>query len=339
MSNRSVSHLPTEIDQPCGKSELFMTIAGALILTLLVNCGVLEYLKKNTSNLGYYLIRDKWEKLLHLDKPADWLILGDSSGNQGFDPEILTQYFNGSGLNLCTIGDLLLVNDAWMLQTHIERSGRPGNVILIHVYDVYCREFNASAMGQIPLAYGFWNGLNPRVPLGKQQWLRYLLSRYFPLYSQETAVSNLLNPLRSKQTFRIRDNGFMPSFLPDPFLVKEDVKMHLAFLEAHSFEISRPNRDALEAMALLAEKYEFNIYLSASPIASNLAENQVFRSYFQEEVDFLKEFCRRYPHMRVLFEKAPGFPGLGMQNADHLASREDVERYSTLVCEAITAKN
>ncbi|MEB3357540.1 MAG: hypothetical protein VKK04_12500, partial [Synechococcales bacterium] len=68
-----------------------------ILLNVLAN-GFLDYL---ISRQGYFLASYKWNLLTDLKQPADWLVLGDSSCNQGVVPEILSQELGGTALNLC----------------------------------------------------------------------------------------------------------------------------------------------------------------------------------------------------------------------------------------------
>lgn len=301
----------------------------------MVNYGAGEYLQKNTSNLGYFLVHHKWDMLQSISQPVEWLILGDSSGNQGLDPRIISQRMGGNALNSCSIGDLILLNDAWMLQTYIQKYGAPSHVIHVHVYDIFCREINPAVIGQVPLQFEFWKHLKPEIQMKPHEKLQYLLSRYFPLFSQEKSLSKALNPLYSDRKIQLHPDGFLTVFDSDPLLVSNDIMMHKAFLEAHDFSISPPNQQSLQVMAELAQTYQFSIHICASPIASTLAENSDFITYFKSEYDYLDSFSRQYQNIHVLFQNPISFPDFRMESADHLVSADDVRQYSMSVCDAI----
>ena len=90
------------------------------------------------------------------------LILGDSSAAQGVDPEFWTNASGESAINLATIGDATVVNDAWMLETYLERFGRPNKVVIVHAYDIWHRELKQNVVVQIPFKF-IWNRLSPYV--------------------------------------------------------------------------------------------------------------------------------------------------------------------------------
>src|SRR4249920_755258 len=75
-----------------------------LVVLLVVSANVLAglVLQRWSPNLGYAVAKKKWEILLTLHGPVDWLILGDSTANQGVDPRVLATHLGGRALNLGT---------------------------------------------------------------------------------------------------------------------------------------------------------------------------------------------------------------------------------------------
>ena len=62
-------------------------IGGCVLLFVLGNALARRYLNAHTPNFGYAVIRTKWKMALALKRPPDTLVLGDSSGLHGFDPQ------------------------------------------------------------------------------------------------------------------------------------------------------------------------------------------------------------------------------------------------------------
>src|SRR5438128_2449200 len=133
----AMTRLPVEIAGPSTARRLIGTIGGVLALVALANTAALFVLSRHPVNHGYKVIGAKWELLREQERPVDWLVLGDSSGNQGVVPAVLSERLGGSSLNLCTVGDLLAVNDAWMLETYIGTVGAPRKVLMVHAYDIW----------------------------------------------------------------------------------------------------------------------------------------------------------------------------------------------------------
>jgi hypothetical protein len=51
-----------------------------------------------------------------VDEPVDWLILGDSSVNQGVIPSIFEDEFGERAINLGTNGIMITLDDLWMIE-------------------------------------------------------------------------------------------------------------------------------------------------------------------------------------------------------------------------------
>ena len=121
------------------------------------------------------------------------LILGDSSGNQGVDPKVIREKMHLSSINLCTIGDAMVVNDALMLEDYINRYGTPQSALIIHGYDIWSRDLNLSVLSKIP---GSWWGEGPGPDLGLKGKTKIYLNRYVPLYSETRSMAQVIqNPL------------------------------------------------------------------------------------------------------------------------------------------------
>jgi hypothetical protein len=75
--------LPREIPKHFHLRQLTVLLAGMLGMIVVVNLLAIGFLSQYTTNFGYFLNYQKWDLLKRMDKPVQWLILGDSSVNQG----------------------------------------------------------------------------------------------------------------------------------------------------------------------------------------------------------------------------------------------------------------
>jgi hypothetical protein len=103
-----------------------------LCLTLVLGFNLVagQMLEGSTPNRGYWLIQKKWEILRDLEESVDVLVVGDSSCNQGLNNRVLDQQTRLRSMNLCTIGDALLLDDLWMLRDYLRRFPVPRAVVL-----------------------------------------------------------------------------------------------------------------------------------------------------------------------------------------------------------------
>lgn len=313
--------LPQEITLPIKSKEFFLSLLGTLIFVIMFNFAAKLYLKQNTPNRGYWLINRKWEILLNQKKPVDWLILGDSSCNQGVVPTIVNERLNTSSINLCTIGDMLSLDNSWMLETYIQRFGTPKNILIVHVYDAWNRGINRPVLAQVPLNWGYWKQVEPKVHFSKRDTLQLFIERYIPLYSENQSLSHLLkspyDAFNHNQNFQLTEDGFMIWEKPNPEYVEAQRKMHLDFTRTNKFNLSSNNREALEHIAKLAEKHDFNVYIANSPIYEKLYEHKDFKAYFGQLQDTLDGYAAKSDRVHYIREPIT-FPKEEMENADHL---------------------
>jgi hypothetical protein len=336
----TVSYLPEEIVQPVRGRQVAATWLAVLAIILVCNFVVAPRLLEGGRNLAGWIIGHKWRMLLRLEHPVDDLVLGDSSCNQGVNPVTLAQSLgDGKALNLCTIGDMLAVNDAWMLQSYIERFGAPKRVIIVHVYDIWSRNFDWSRVGSVPVGITALRSLRPPVQLQRWQLRSYLESRYFPLYSSNLSLQAKLRSgdprlAKSPGPRRVDSLGFLADTVAFPDSVELDLQGHLRFLEKESFKLSGDNRRSLARIAELAAKHGFEVYLASAPVYEGLAQAPVFQRYFGQVQEALATEGSEGSRIHLLFHPPMTFPASEMQNADHLVLHA-ADRYTRALAQQI----
>ena len=118
-----------EVVAPTNRRQLMTTAAIVAVLILTVDLVAAALLAWRPVARDHWLVASKW-RLLDRARATDTLVLGDSSCNQGVRPDVLGAALGGSVLNLCTIGDLLVINDAWMLEAYLRRHPPPARVVV-----------------------------------------------------------------------------------------------------------------------------------------------------------------------------------------------------------------
>src|SRR5262245_5791244 len=144
--------LPEELQIACTWRSVAWSIVGAIAVVAILNVAAMGILGAWSTNIGYRLVQEKWDLLMRQRSPVEWLVLGDSSCNQGVVPAVLDEELRTTSLNLCTIGDMMLVGDAWMLRSYLQRVGVPRHVVMVHVYDIWGRgSMRGELLAKVPL--------------------------------------------------------------------------------------------------------------------------------------------------------------------------------------------
>lgn len=329
------SPLPVEKPSPIRARRLACLALGVLIGVLAVNEGARQVLRRTTPNIGYALVPQKWRLLLERERPVEWLVVGDSSCNQGLDPELLARQLGGEALNLCTVASSLALDAAWMLDLHLERLGPPRGVALIHAYHVWHRTLPPFATAHVPLPWGFWRELEPRLDPEAHWVLQSFLARYVPLLSENQSLKRLLmRPWDAAPRYRVDARGFMPAARGSRRALERDLRRRLAWLEGRPTPaLSAENRAALERLGSLAGDHGFDVYLLNAPLADALAASPAFRRYRSGLTELLAGTAARHPRLHYL-EREYVFPGAEMQNGDHLLAKA-AARYTRSVAAEI----
>lgn len=314
--------LPEEILHPSTRRKIFLSLLAPWILFCLANFATNLYLSYFPNNYGYWIIKKKWEILLNLEKQVDFLILGDSSCNQGVVPQIVELELNTTAINLCTTANSLVLNNAWMLSKYIEKYGTPKNVLIVHVYDIWHRNINWNITSQTPLFWRYWNKLEPNINVDLKNQKTIFVNQYVPLYSQNTSIQNIIhNPdlwFSKKIEKPLLKDGFMVVTDANSREVEIDTQRHIDFVTDKKFRMSKPNQKSLEAIVKLAEKHDFKVYLANSPIYEKLWSNQNFKTYYSQLQQELQEFSNRSEQIHYIIDKPMTFSKQEMNNADHL---------------------
>jgi hypothetical protein len=324
--NRSDSRqLPKEIMPITTWRKVIPLILLTLAMLILTNLLMIVYLDKNSLNYGYWTIHQKWNLLGDLDSPVDWLILGDSSCSQGVMPEIFKSELNQTAINLCTTGDMGTVDNLWLLEEYIERFGAPKNVLIVHTFDIWHRNFNPVRLGQVPRPWKFWedHSFGTEFMSDKDVRNETFIEHYVPLLSQNKTVRMIIrstlagnnNPFKS--IWAMTENGFVPAFQPKPEIVLAGEQQQLDFVSENPFTVSFINNQALQEMAELAERYDFNLYLANSPVFEDLYTNSDYQEYNQSLQSYLQDVANQSTNVQHI-ASVKTFPAEQMQNPDHL---------------------
>jgi hypothetical protein len=327
-SRHENKQLPREILVQTTARRLALTVISTILCVILINLGAGWYLARYSPNIGYVLIYAKWRLMRSLPLGVDVLILGDSSGNQGVDPRVIREKLKMSSVNLCTIGDALVLNDLRMLEEYLARHGSPGAVLMVHGYDMWSRDLNISVMSKIPASW--WEG-EPRFNLSLKQRVKVYLNRYVPTYTETRSLTQILqHPWTSFQdNLQIEPDGFKIESEAEPERVLEDTKVHLEFVRQNRQVLSEPNRKALQRIRDLAEEHRFDVFIANGPLYEDLCADSAFKSYYARVGKMLNDFALSSGRIHYILNPPMAFSEEKMQLADHVTydgARDYTER-------------
>jgi hypothetical protein len=316
--------LPQEKLPKVSARKFWRDLLLALSLLAFFNISSYLFLGHYTSNYGFWVIKNKWRLLLDQDTPVDWLILGDSSVNQGVIPSVIEAEIGKTALNLGTIGNMTLVDDLWMLEEYIGRFGPPQKVAIIHVFDVWHRSFNPMLLAHVPLPWGFWENYSLSEELIQEEAEKDLfIERFAPLYTQNrtlrqniyATLTNLRSPFDTG--YRLDEDGYFPAQDPAPARVILGAEDQINFTRENGFFISYTNQMLLEDLIRMAENYQMDIYLMNSPIYEGLYHAPAFEAYTRNMHTALENIAQTSPYFHYIPEMKT-FTAEQMQNPDHL---------------------
>lgn len=337
MDREEHKQLTGELVAPTSWRMIGVTLIGTVSIVVLVN---VVFVIVPTTNTGYLALQQKWHLLNGLTEGVDLLVLGDSSCRQALEPRLAaTRLGLDSGLNLCTTGNALVVNDAWMLDSYLARFPPPEAVLVIHSFDIMRREVSFPTVAQIPLEWGFWRRLAPRLRPGASGTTQLLAARYLPLYANNRTLGRLASrPFRTIERYheflaRIDERGFVTQEQAYPNGVRTDMQRHIAFMSRNAFRVTDANRAALERIRVLADRHDVDVYLIHGPVYEGLVKEGAFQRYVGDMGNYLEELAMRSENVEYLPDLVT-FAADQMQNSDHVIEPA-ARRYTMAVASRI----
>ncbi|MCB9832580.1 MAG: hypothetical protein H6807_08895 [Planctomycetes bacterium] len=322
-SGRLPGGLPHETPREVTPGEILRLVLGVLVLLLVVDLLLVALDARLPINRTGHLLRAKWT-LLETAAPerrVDWLVLGDSSGNQGVDPTRIRELTGLESLNLCTVGACLAVDDAWMLERWLDTRPAPDKVILIHVYDVWRRaEMGNSCLVNLPLDREQIEAARPAIELSSGKRRKILTFRWLPLLMQHESLSVMLrDPARfAANRSHLDELGFDHQDRADPERVRRNMAEHLAENRVTPPELSALNRAALTRIAELCAAREIELVIAFAPILDEMAELPEFRDYLARVAAPLETFAAEHPKVRLVFREPMRFSATELETVDHV---------------------
>jgi hypothetical protein len=315
---------------------LAASVLVAVAVVAAANFAAWKYLQTYPVNPGLARVWIKWRMIDHEHKPVDWLILGDSTCLHGIVPDVIRSETGGTALNLCTLANAMVVNDAWQLEYYINKVGVPRNVVLFHAYHVWYRGISdfLVILDQIPVGISLYKSFSPPLNIGFFGDIDFLTrpirTFYISNVSVDYAITHELTRLFQGGWARTDINNALQGVLSTRgYIGNGSANAAETVLSAQKaakdfanrdFVLSPENAAALKAICELSQKYKFKLYLANSSIARMLYEDPGFERYYQAMVSKLSSEVDSCPGMTYVMKIPPQFEPSEMENETHVAT-------------------
>jgi hypothetical protein len=331
---RTTLELPEETYASSRPRTVGTLLALVVILVLTANAALVGMLRwyRMEASPETEVVAGKWRHLSVTEDPYDILLVGDSSGLIGVDPRIIAERTGLTCYNACGFGDLLAVNESWLIQ-HLEGLGRlPRYVVSIHVYDIW--ERNDARLRQqldlFPAEVLPWKRYHPAmvVPkIGVRQRIHDALPLAFiPKEARMAIRAAVLEGIGQRD---VRTDALGLSRLPSPNVegTLRNVRSHEQRLEegaSRTPSLSAANQSAYDRMLDVLDRNGSRLLAVEAPTADGLAKNPHYLERLEHNQRMLYALARSRAGFRMAPTGREGFAADRMQNADHLA--DDVHR-------------
>jgi len=332
-----MSSKPEEIAPPSTWTTAWREWTLVLVLVLAANATMFACLRLFAAQVEpeRHIVGTKWSMLARLSQRPSLVVLGDSSALHGIDDSVFAAHGFAPTLNLATMGNLLLVNDAWMLNDLIARDLAPPRVLLVHVFDIWDRTDKRmlGPLPYVPCPSGGCEARRPSLSLDSEDELLLQARRWVPLVSASESVLRyarylLRDPRAALAGVQITPAGQVPLVKARPARVREEVaRAHAQLVAAPDFAISSINEAALMTIIDSARKANTEVYFAPSPLCGGIGRDPAFQARWNGTVAFLEGLERDHPNFHLLLDEPMLFEESEMENCDHVVAQAAV-RYS-----------
>ena len=320
---RSIEYIPA-----VSKSKFVTSTLLPLAFFLILNLMLVAFFKIKNPNRGYEVIKKKWTLAQEYQGSIDWLVIGDSACNQGFNNKVFEQNIKGKSLNLCTIGDMLVWDDVWLLEQLIDRNQIPKNIILSHTYDVWQRsEIPELSFQQVP-QLDFKTSLD--VPYKKNRFVQF-----FPIiYQVKTIIHLLFNPgtlSKADLSYSTQGQQIITNHFKEK--IKKDQKRHEATSES-TFKISEENMEAFLKLIDLTKQNNIKLHYVHAPILENILDHSSFKNKYTQYINSINQLCSQH-NIKLISTEAIPFKLEELEaSIDHISFLAS-ERYTEYIAQEI----
>lgn len=327
--------LPRERLRGVHPRTLVIEWSVAVAVVLLINVVAFAALERFDPNRFRVQVGVKYDRVRSSGADYDSLILGDSTPNQGVVPAMLNERVGGAWLNLATVADMQAFSDAWLLNEYIKRFGAPRRVLICHVPDMWRRKIDPDVLAQAPVPIDGFDDLDPSIELSRSDQLLMVRSRYLPIYSKHSSLTQMV-----KMPWSISD--LRGSFGADGFMAvtgqmeqwDEQVKAAIAEHKKKPYALSRHNAEAMARIIELAEEHGFEVYLTPGSVSDKLAASPGYRDNFDAMISQYRRWADSSDRVVLLLPEPTAFDSRLMYDEDHV-NLKGAEAWTQLIADAM----
>ena len=311
-----------------------------LAMVVSLNLLVIGLINSAPISLDDRMVNLKWELARSGDIVADWVILGDSTANQGLDPRIAERDHERTAVNLATLANFGFVDDVWLLETYLENHPSPEAIIVMHAHDVYPREISLShpVFDVTPLEFGAWHTSQLEFAPTLSDQSLWLGKRLFPLYFRNNTYLRALGRRAGLvqdthiQATEITGDGFMVWPVARPSLLSREFEIQRDWLADVSFTVSDTNQRAFNTLIDMAASKAIPLHFVHAPIFDELYATPEFQTYLTDMRLWLQTQANQSTYF-IYHPEVDTFPAEAMDYIDHV-----IYPYSDQLSEAIFAR-
>jgi hypothetical protein len=312
---------------PATPRRVLITLGFSLLLATLVNYAFTRI----PTNRGYWIFEHKWRLLQQSSDAIDLLFVGDSSCNQSVIPGRFRSV-GLRGLNLCTIGSSLVLNDLWMIEAWLASRRAPDRIVLIRSFDVWDRPDTVLREHLVPRLPRRAPTPVPQLASSAADRLRARLVKALPLWFEASSIRQAVTAA-GRDPFATDSDGFMAVRRHDVAHVEADLRQGFEYVRSRAPQLSPVNRTALSRLAAVTHRHGIKLDIVSAPVGRDLAETDEFRRFHRALGELLGEVVRGYPNVRVLYSRVASYANEELEGRDHILESAAVKHSDWLLDE------
>jgi hypothetical protein len=238
-----------------------------------------------------------------LDAPVDWLVLGDSSCNQGVVPAVLSEELGGRALNLCTIGPVTMLHQAMMLEVYLARVDAPRAILLVNSVRMLSETFNPLVLAKAPVPWGVspaYRFSTETIAFWDQAHVAW--ARHLPLYYDNRDLRTILRSafvaphtlFKKAEHVPMTPDGYMMTSTPgrmDHMVAETEAEL------SQEQPFAEDSVRGVQRILALAAARATPVYSFTGPLFDEMNRSALFRQRIRTVEDWWRQLADRTPHL------------------------------------------
>lgn len=253
-----------------------------------------------------------------LDREFDVLVMGDSTGGNGFIPREFTRVTGKRSYNWSEVANVNSFSDIYYLQKYLERHPAPEAVFVIRSLTSWPRSMIMDSFRERFMTWGSWLYLSRYGGLRPEQSLQMLIAKLLPTYRFKHYLYRTWNEKPATGPLNY-DDGYirLDQRLVSQEIVQKDWELINQAKRGEDFAVNPAQMMLIKYMCEQATKKNFYLFVTTSPYIESFEKDPVVQGFAERLSQYVTEAFAGNDRC-FMFHDLRAYPARYLANGTHL---------------------